>query len=108
MNETTNIDLTDAVPEAPPVNVPMTVAAVEDLMRWRADPMRKTGDSFVYFSSAASLSRIRSRDIATDRVGSAVMSMYESGRCVPVCQCNGAGSIYSVQAVDNEPVRPKL
>jgi hypothetical protein len=109
MNETTNPDqlANAAVPEAPPPDVEITtVATPEALQTWRAGA--SIGDSgFVYYAGP-SMVRIRSRDLVVDRIAATVWSMYEAGRCVPVCSRNGSGWIYSAQAVDNEPVRPKL
>jgi hypothetical protein len=109
MNEQTQIDADNIAVEAPPpADVPMTIAAVEDLMRWRADPTRKTGDSFVYYAGSSPVMRERSRDIAVDQIAATVRSMYESDRVVPMCRRNGQGMEYLVQAVDNDPVPLKV
>jgi hypothetical protein len=108
MNDQATTDIADAIIEPPAIDNPTTVASVEDLMRWRADPSTKLGDSFTYYSGSSSLMVTRSRSVATGEITDSVMASYLSGRCVPVQRRNGQEWIYWVQAVDNAPVKPKM
>jgi hypothetical protein len=70
---------------------------IGDELTWKWDG---DGDSFCYFASSSSLMRERSRSVAADEIGKAVMS---SSRCVPVQRRNGGITEYIVQAIDGEP-----
>jgi hypothetical protein len=94
-----------AVIESPVVDVPMTVATVNEMLAWRSSPVRKTGDAFCYFQGP-SLMRIRSRDMAADAVGKLALDLWRAGR-VQLTQAKiGDGEYrYLATACESDPMR---
>jgi hypothetical protein len=90
--------------EAPAAaDVPMTVASVADLTRWRASC--PVGSQFTYYAGP-SLMRIRSRDVAADAVGKLALDLWRGGR-VQLTQAKiGDGTYkYIATACEAGPVR---
>ena len=83
----------DEVPVAE--TVVATVASIDELNQWRSTcPL---GSRFTYFTTDASLLRLRSRDVAIDEIGATVWSLYMAGRVLLIQK--KAGEVYDYIAI---------